>query len=315
MANETIELLQNYDKKLMKFPAAFQQKFDGVPVRIMNMGDTVRAFTRQGEVTTSINHILHVAKHLVLKEGASIVGELYIPGKPHKYISGQSRLKKAQAPELLLYVFDFDLLVIPETDWLTRHNQFTNVLAGYLVAAGQSVTDCPIRRIPSVTVHDDLAVQTAFEALLLAFPAAEGACLHSFGKPFQPGKRVWGTQRIKQRPTIDLRIMDFEEAVSKSGEPLGMVGRLNAELNRIQPSTGSKQGEIGTPRLTTAVIGVGPGALTHDQRKALWKLQKMGKWKPTIAEVRHMADESYSALREPTFVRFRTDKAVPDHVD
>jgi ATP-dependent DNA ligase len=214
-----------------------------------------------------------------------------------------------------MYVFDFDLLVSPETDWLTRHNQFTNVLAGYLVAAGQSVADCPIRRVPSVTVQDDAAVQTAFEALLTAFPACEGAVMHSFGKPFQPGKRVWGTQRLKPNPTIDLRIIDFEEAVSQSGEPLGMVGRLNAELNRMQPIASNQKGEIGRARCVTTVVGVGPGALTHDQRKALWKLQKMGKWKPTIAEVKYMTDESYAALRQPTFVRFRTDKAVPDHAD
>lgn len=306
MSEETIVLLKNYDPKQLSFPAAGQQKFDGVPVRIINNGTGVVAVSRQGEVITSINHILTVAKYLVLQVGASIVGELYVPGLPFKDISGLVRQTKKQSPSLMLYVFDFDLTRSKDADWFTRHNQFSTALSTYLSTAGQAPTDCPIRLIPSLPVLDDAGAVSFFNAVMEAQPQAEGVVFHSYSTPFKPGKRDWGTQRMKPVPTIDLKIMGFEEAVSKTGMPMGMVGRLNAEFTRVQPSAD------GSTKCSTTIIGIGPGALTHKERQALWTMQKQGRWKPHIAEIKYMRDDTYDALRQPTFVRFRTDKQVAD---
>jgi ATP-dependent DNA ligase len=156
--------------------------------------------------------------------------------------------------------------------------------------------DLPIPLIPGHVVYTEAEANESFEQLMQLKPEAEGAVLHTLDKPFQPGKRCWGTQRMKPVPTIDLKVIGFEEAVhGASGNPNGMVGRINVEFTRLHN---------GTPRM--AHIGVGPGTLTHKERTQIWNNQK--KFHGRIAEVRYMRDDTYEALRQPTFLRWRDDK-------
>ncbi|MGX9389636.1 hypothetical protein ACWX0O_01805 [Nitrobacteraceae bacterium UC4449_H16] len=302
MADETIELLKNYSPAKMPWPASHQQKLDGVPARIMRVSQTeYRAVTRQGETIRSIDHIVQETAALNLSARGSIVGELYIDGVPFKTISGHVRAH-TNNPNLTLRVFDFDVFNQREMTYAQRRIEFVDRLADHLGNMGIHPSDCPVQIIPGIIVHNEAEADEAHDALMLANPNAEGSVLHDLNKTFNPGKRCWGTQRMKPVPTIDLRIVDFEEAVSeKTGKGLGMVGRLNAQFTRV---------EIGAAK--TDIIGIGPGALTHAQRRALWVTFKMGRWKPTIAEIRYMRDDTYDALRQPTFKRWRTDKQVAD---
>jgi hypothetical protein len=110
---------------------------------------------------------------------------------------------------------------------------------------------------------------------------------------------------MKPVPTIDLLVVGFEEAHSEDGNPLGMVGRVNAEYNTMGFDT---EGAVHNYQ----IIGVGPGALNHTERKNLWRMYKQGKFTPRIAEIRYMRDDSYDALRQPTFKQWRDDKVNPD---
>ena len=298
MGTESIELLKEFNAKQMQFPASFQQKLDGVPTRILRIDGKSVPITRQNEVLTSIPHILPYA-NMLLRDGGSIVGELYIDGMPFKDISGRVR-KNLRDDTLKLHIFDADISGQPEFSYELRRKAVALLLDKLADHTGMSRADLPIQLIPGHTVYSEAEALESFDALMLAKPDAEGAVLHSLAKTFQPGKRCWGTQRLKPVPTIDLRVIGFEEAVNaKTGDGIGMVGRINVEFTRLHN---------GTPRM--AHIGVGPGTLPHKERKSLWAAWACGKFKPKIAEVKYMRDDTYEALRQPTFFRWRPDKGV-----
>lgn len=311
MANETIELLKNYDPAKMQWPAMHQQKIDGVPVRIIRQNGEVRSYTRQGERVLSINHIERFCVPL-LRDGESVVMELHVAGMPFKQVSGLVR-RKAQSPELIGWIWDADLPWLGEASWHGRQKQIALRLIDLARIAGVPATTLLCRCIPGSIVADAEEAEAAHEALMLANPEAEGSVLHSLRKTFQPGKRCWGTQRMKPVPTIDLKIVGFEEAISETGLPLGMVGRLNAEYNYMQDNTKGQDPAMAVGvHMVKTVIGIGPGALTHAERKKLWALFNSGNYKPCIAEIRYMRDETYDALRQPTFKHWRKDKVTPD---
>jgi len=303
MTDESIELLKNWEPSKMPWPAMVQEKLDGVPVRIRRIGSHVLAWSRQNEAIVSIPHIIEYAKHM-LHDGGSIIGELYIQGLPFKTINGLVRQQKydAKSAKLVLNVFDFDQRDAPALTYEARRATFVVSLDNLSRQLGKSLSDLPIRAIPGVICYDERSALAAFDMIMQAKPDAEGVVVHSLDKTFQPGKRCWGTQRIKPVPTIDLKIIGFEEAISlKTGAGLGMVGRLNAEFTRMVKG-----------KAVTSIIGIGPGALTHPQRKALWNAAVANKYKPTIAEIRYMRDDTYDALRQPTFIRFRPEKREAD---
>lgn len=301
MSNETIELLKSYDWKKLDGPASFQEKLDGVPVRIVRTDGKAVPYTRQGEVVTSIPHILPYADK-ILREGGSVMGELYIPGVPFKDISGMVRKDQLER-RLKLYVFDADVLGIPTSSYEFRRKAVVQLLGKLSEHLGVSLADLPIQMIPGHTVYTEAGVEESFNQLMALKPDAEGAVLHSMAKPFQPGKRCWGTQRMKPVPTIDLRVVGFEEAVSgKTGEGLKMVGRINCEFTRLHNGTARMQH-----------IGIGPGTLSHVERGIIWLRQKQYEGK--IAEIKYMRDATYEALRQPTFFRWRDDKTRPNDAD
>ena len=299
MADETIELLKNYEPSKMHWPALHQEKIDGVPVRVFKKEGKVFALTRQGERVTSIQHIERFAS-VLLEDGESVVMELHIKDKPFKEISGHVRKKNVQCPALVGWVFDFEYGTLTVMTYVTRMAAFRARLGTALDRCGAYPEDLCIRIIPWVLVADAASAEEAHDQLMRANPNAEGSVLHSVHKTFQPGKRCWGTQRMKPVPTIDLMVVGFEEAISAEGQPLGMVGRINAEFTGADGKT--------------SIIGIGPGALNHTERKNLWRMWTRKQFTPTIAEIRYMRDDSYDALRQPTFKCWRDDKKEADYV-
>ncbi|QPC44946.1 hypothetical protein HW532_20935 [Kaustia mangrovi] len=310
MANETIELLKNWTPDKMAFPALLSEKLDGVPVRLVRGHGKGLALTRQGEEITSIKHITDFyEEHLSYCPGVELVGELYIRGESFKDISGKVRAKKPSA-DLVMYVFDMfpnygDDEQYRNAPYRKRMEATKIVLEDIAGKIGMAPEDMPIQLIPYIVVEDEEAALLAHEAIMRANPNAEGSVVHSATKPFQPGKRCWGTQRLKPTPTIDLEIVGFCEAQDEAGKPLGMVGRVIAAMHQLQ--------EDGT--LARVQIGVGPGKLTHKERKALWLDYKAGAFRRgQIAEIKYMRDEAYDALRQPTFQRWRPDKVEADRI-
>jgi ATP-dependent DNA ligase len=143
------------------------------------------------------------------------------------------------------------------------------------------------------------------QALLERFPTCEGLIWRDADAVFKPGTRRWDYQKLLNEPTVDLRIIGFEEAkCGKTGAGKGMVGRLIADYKGTE-------------------IGVGPGKLTHKERKELWSAYQSALasshaqealtplWK--IAQIKYKKDDSYDALRQPTFQHWRPEKTEPSH--
>lgn len=308
MANETIELAKNYDPKQVAkhLPAFAQIKYDGVPIRFIREADGVKAYTRQGEVVTSVPHLATEASAFITNIGGSMTAEVLLPGKPFKDSSGAVR-KNLINTDLIGMVFDVDLLNKPETQYAVRMEFYKHL-----------IRTLGIRKLKPVYNLDycrtDADVESAWEHIRRDFGSdIEGMMLHRTDKPFQPGKRCWGLGRYKPQPTIDLEVISFEEARSEAGEPLGMVGRVNVRLRRLHQDR----------TISEATVGIGPGKLSHDERRAIWQtLYKVREDKvlmqfnmPLIAVIKYMPDPSYEALRQPTLQYLRHDKSEGDVLD
>ena len=59
-------------------------------------------------------------------------------------------------------------------------------------------------------------------------------------------------------------------------------------------------------------IGIGPGRLTHAERIELWVHSQTGMFNKRMAQIKYKADDSYDALRQPTFQFWRDEKDEPD---
>lgn len=307
MSGETIELAKNFSDDIkhdkLIWPAMAQEKLDGVPVIIMRESpDKVTLRTRPGELVTSLTHIANFARFLIPAVGDFVVGEVYCSGMAFKDISGlvRQKLTTKECLSLSLYLFDGGLGSNPEMDWYTRRTVYDVRLNAVCSAFGVHRDSAAVQLIAGALVSNPDEVQQFWTMLKQCNPKAEGVMLHSTRKIWNPGKRCWGLQRIKQEDTIDLRIVGFEEAVNQRDEPMGMVGRMIAEY-----STVNKDG-----KLEVTHIGIGPGRTTILQRKQLWTSR--GTFKPRIAEIKFKPDETYTALREPTFQRWRDDKKEPN---
>lgn len=298
-----IELAQQkYRPDKMTYPAAVSLKLDGVPLKFV--GNRLPT-TRQGTNSLSVAHIQNfVVEHI--PKGVGIVGEVYDPTLKFKTIGGQVNTKDGtQFPNLKCMAFDLFVPDNPAAIFQHRTEALRLVLEDIAGKLGKHPDDLPIVRIPQIIVHNEEEARDAHDAMMYANPDAEGTVLASLSRTFEIGKRQWTLQKNKPEPTMDIEILGFQEAVSEEGVPLGRVGRLIAQLNKID-----NQGQQ-----TYSQIGVGPGRLTHKEAKELWIIYKAGKWVRRIAEVKYMKDDSYDALRQPTFQRWRDDKASADVIN
>ena len=303
MANEHIELYKPWDVDRAKDRVFFvSRKLDGVPVRIRKLSGKTFAWSRQGELITSIQHIIPYVANMI-GEGGSVVGELHIEGVPFKDISGLVRRKvgNTETAQLVFNVFDFDILNSPETPYARRWQEFDYSFRAFRERERIEPPACPVRLMPHIIAHGPNMVQRAFETIMEANPNAEGAVAHWIGKPFQPGTRRWDTMKLKPHETLDVEVVGYEEAVDKYKRPKDMVGGIQIKL---WSARGGK--------LTHATTNVGPGCMTLRERKIEWAKFKQGKFRTRIAEVHSMPDDTYNGLREGRWIRWRDDKEGPD---
>jgi len=287
---KVLQLAKPYTPEKLDDDVLCSIKHDGVPIRVTvdvhHSGvSMVSAKTRQDEDAVSckfvVNDLLRRFDNGRVKHGRyDIVGEvLHEHHVDFKDISGVVRRQTPQTG-LIFHAFDFVSSIAPE------HNFGQRAFAlQYLIRTNTEYVRCVAQRACKKDQIDDV-----FATMLR--PSDEGGIVRSASDLWKPGKRTWGYQKYVFDPTIDLRIVGFEEATSEAGVPLGMVGRVLA----------SYKGKT---------IGIGPGKLTHDERKELWSDRHMA-MPHCIATIKYKRDPSYTALRQPTFQHFRPDKNTPD---
>ena len=289
--SKTMMLSKKYDPKKLEFPVLVSEKLDGVPV-VISMDNS--SYIIRSRTNKEIYPVQHIAKELYsffdkkIPENYTInvVGELYNKDLPFKDISGMVR-KKDSSIEADVTFNIFDFYITDDTgalilDGITKEFALRwAFLTTHLIDLGYTSV---IPQIPMTTQEDlDKFISDFFETK----PESEGIVIRNAKGKFD-FKRSWDFQKLKAVDTHDLIVESFEEAIDKkTGKGLGMVGRINCHYNDI-------------------IIGVGPGKLTHEERKQIWGDQ--GTYVGIYAEVNAMPDKSYEALREPRFIRWRFDK-------
>lgn len=292
----TIPLAKGFSEKHLKFPVFLSHKIDGVPVRIdidTNGCFTVRS--RQNKPVPSVGELVQDfvdATSAYLDLPCTLIGEVYQRGDPcadFKDTSGIVRRKDDQSDLVAIALFEMFTPALQEVGFERRYEAL-RVLECALDDVGLlgMVHVCEQQRVETLS-----QLEHHFEDFCNRWPEAEGMVARNWDDPFMPGKRSWGYQKLLREPTIDLWIVGFEEAIDQHGNPKGMAGRLVASYKGNE-------------------IGIGPGRLTHDERTTLWVHYQTGVFHKRMAQIKYKADDSYDALRQPTFQFWRDDKDEPD---
>lgn len=290
----TIPLAKGFSEKHLQFPVFLSHKIDGVPVRIdIDADGNHRTRTRQGKDVPSVRRLVEAfVEELRMhplgyrRTPWTLIGEVYQHGDPHadfKDTSGIVRRQDDQSHRLAIGLFEMFTPALQEVGFERRYEAMLelNDLHGRVSVLWQQRADT----LSQLEHH--------FEDFCKQFPKAEGMVARNWNDPFMPGKRSWGYQKLLREPTIDLWITGVEEAVDQHGNPKGMAGRLVASYKGTE-------------------IGIGPGRLTHDERTVLWAHYQTGMFHRRIAQIKYKADDSYTALRQPTFQHWRDDKETSD---
>ena len=299
----TIPLAKPYTPGKLVFPVALSRKVDGVPVKITFDNLSISVESRQGKRVESVTALIQDFREAYLMQDLPVpvtfVGEVYQRGNmdaDFKETSGIVRRQYDQSDQLAIALFDTDTGIVGEHSGQMAYSaaNFEHRLH-FLMYLKQIKLHKWVTPIEQIVVHSVEDLDSFASSFQNAFPKAEGMVARSYTDEWAPGKRTWGYQKVVVDPMIDLRIVGFEEAISQHGEPLGMVGRLIASYK------GSK-------------IGVGPGKLGHNARMQLWtEYCNHGQhMEPRMAQIKCKKDDSYDALRQPTFQCWREDKDEPD---
>ena len=304
-----LQLAKGYSPAKLGDAVYVSKKLDGVPIRI-NMRydgdeagwwvDSVKS--RQDKPVPSTEFIVRYLRKTVdsaLPNGLKHTNHLTFVGEvthehytDFKNVSGIVRRQEPQSG-LILNLFDFDDGQGKPFAYRLEAMRTIFSLAGYRVNF--------VRVVPQYAIRKE-HIERTFDEILDEHD--EGGVIRDADDKWQPGKRTWGYQKYVIDPTIDLRLHSYEEAISKDGEPLDMVGRMNFWYKG-------------------RVIGVGPGKLDYTERKYLWEEFKrvtMGNADTAyyregfgpMACIKHKRDPSYEDLRQPTFQHWRDDKDTPD---
>jgi hypothetical protein len=308
-------LAKNIDyKRVVGIPCVMTEKLDGVPGIF---GQAKLTMSRQGKYIQSIKHIEHIIDKVVPKN-MEILGEIHEPGQPFKVSSGKVRSLKHQFPELHLGIWDVYFPKEPDLEYSMRFLYATHILEEL-----EHKSNGLIFKIPGKVLHEDTidgvekSIKAYYEELkdthknrvikfaperpLSEVGEPEGIIVRPMHLPYTRG-RSWGLLRYVPKPTLDLRVVDLEEATAN--KPMVFLNEhymKDQGLSAVGAIWVDYKGER---------VKVGPGAMTHKERREYWNNPELILNK--IIEIKYKEDPTYKALREPTFVALRLDKDETD---
>lgn len=303
MAGEAIALAKGYEPSKLKFPAFLSEKLDGVPVKFTIRKEAshgwmdslkVEVHSRQHEHMPSCQEYANRFAQLneaMFTEGFTYVFVWEVTHETlveFKDVSGVVRRQEYQ-PWLIFNLFDFDC-------WgQDKDGASGKPWEERMKCVGKFWFFPYMRIIPQMMFMLQSALEEYIENTPIG-PKQEGWVVRSWDAPWKPGTRHWDYQKVVKDPVIDLWIVGMEEGKGKNANA---AGKLIAEY----------KGKL---------IGIGPGKLSYADRQALWSAgyvsQGNVRWfaGKKMAAIKHKRDDSYTALRQPTFQHWRTDKDTPD---
>lgn len=302
----TIPLAKPYTPGKLVFPVALSRKVDGVPVKIIisqTAGVISAEFvSRQGNALLSVEDLVCDFMEAYIKSGLPVpvtfVGEVYQRGNmdaDFKETSGIVRRQYDQSDQLAIALFDTDTGLDYEHPgkFVHRKDDPFKYRLEFLMYLKQIKLHKWVTPIDQYTCTDLEKLESFAASHATAFPKAEGMVARSYTDEWAPGNRTWGYQKVVVDPIIDLRILRWEEGEGKNANAAGTL---------IASYKGTE-------------IGIGPGKLSYKERAELWAgyidgvpVENLN----LIAQIKHKTDDSYDALRQPTFQCWRFDKDEPD---
>ncbi len=315
-----IMLAKSYDAAKLTFPVEVTIKLDGVAADFYKTPNGWVVQSRQGEPLPSAayivswlnEHLDHAANNL------HIIGELTVMGvSSFKEASG---IIRRQVPDSRIVLNAYDIYTVGKErlPYLQRKDSLQAVLQSLYkqsLCTHDNVVYQQVKTVPLVgrayNINELNKHFSSLPKLLEQSDSFEGFMVRNLGGKhsfYGVGKRSYGMMKYKPKPSLDLRVVGFEEATAnkemkflddtfQKGQGLLAVGRINVEY----------KGEV---------IGVGPGCLTHKERRDLWMRYKDNNFTldvQPIAEVEYMLDKNYTALRQPVFKRWRLEKENPSY--
>lgn len=288
-------LAKDYNPKKLTFPVLVSEKLDGVACRMVKLGQQHGwvGTSRQDKNIASVHHIREALDKVApnVKCGTELIGELTVQGVPDFKDAGGIIRRDVPDDRIVLNVYDY---VVPDMErtFKIRISE-ADILCSYVEEmVGLNI----VRRCHQYVCKDQQHLDAFSTEFFYGNPDAEGLMIRPAASLYKRG-RSWDFQRLKPKgkETIDLWVTGYEEAKSVAGVGLGRVGRVVVAYKDLTP-------------------GVGPGKMTHAEAAAEWDAYVAAgdKWQPKMAEIQYMKDDSYNALRQPTFQRWRPDKNTPD---
>lgn len=316
-----IMLATSYNPDKITFPVEVSVKLDGVAADFYKTPDGWVCQSRQGKPLPSTAHIVRYLNHKFpeVRTNSHIVGELTVMGEDDfKTAAGVIRRHEPD-PRITLNVYDLYIVGLENETYERRIDRINRLLErctqGCFYTDG-NVTWTFIRRVPVEAIANNMAQLqnhlTSVEEMMGKSGLFEGLvirCLRGTDSMYKIGKRSRGMMKYKPKPTVDLRVIGFEEATANKtmtflgenffeGDGLKAVGGIICEY------------KDGTTK-------AGPGCLTHIERRTIWEAYLRNDKKildNVIAEIEYMLDPSYDKLRQPVFKRWRPDKSEPSEV-
>jgi ATP-dependent DNA ligase len=168
-----------------------QNKFDGNRCMIVNRGESLIAYSRNGKEIHSIDHIKEglVGK---LPEGAIIDGELYIHKMPLPKI--RSLVSKKQPDSLKLNYVVYDLVL--DESYRERLERLKNMNLSYPIGLAKTTLITPLElELKGINTRLKEAISKGFEGLIARVPNSK----------YEDGKRSKGLVKIKAWDDAEFR--------------------------------------------------------------------------------------------------------------
>lgn len=143
-------------KKIDWTEAYVQFKYDGHRCLITKKNGMLIAYSRNGKIIESIDHIL---ENLKVPEGYTLDGELYCHGETLQTIASWVKRKQADSAKLKYHVYDA-MIDIPYAE---RYTYLHSIQADNLII----VPTTPVFDLPTVMSMFPLAIDQGYEGLIL----------------------------------------------------------------------------------------------------------------------------------------------------
>lgn len=316
-----IMLSKSFDESKIEYPVEVTIKLDGIAADFYKTPNGWLCQSRQGKPLPSTGHIvLWLNEYLPDAEvNTHIIGELTVTGVESFKDAGGIIRRQETDDRIVLNAYDMYVVGRENEPYGQRKAQLSSTLdklSKDTLQASKELENTIVRVVQCVPrvgiARNKQQLEQHFsslEHLMQQSCMFEGYVIRNLGgkhSRYGVGKRSYGMMKYKPKPTIDLRLVDFEEATANKtmkflgeefhkGEGLRAVGGIICEY------------KDGTTK-------VGPGCLTHEQRRTIWEAYaRNGTPKDVILEVEYMLDQNYDKLRQPVFKQWRFDKTEPSY--